>query len=159
MGFFGLAEGKRVMTTRPNNTRIWHAHYTTTVQCADGSSLPANLRIYSPMNDILHSDNTVAFVYARAHIASTSLVLMDASHVIPFPGDPLSDSYGDSVPNLPNPFVIALGHVSGKASHLPDGSRTFPLALSEYVRDSTQVCAITYVYEHFCLCLSPLICS
>jgi hypothetical protein len=49
MGFFCLVEGKRVMTMRANNTRIWHVHYTSSVQCADGSSLPANIRIYSPM--------------------------------------------------------------------------------------------------------------
>jgi hypothetical protein len=155
MGFFGLAEGKRVMTTRPNNTRIWHAHYTTTVQCTDGSSLPANVRIYSPMNDVLHPDDTVAFIYARAHISASSTVVMDASHVVPVPGNALDDSYEDSVPNLPNPFVIALGHVSGKASHLPDGSRTFPIAVSEYVRDSTQLCAITYVHHLVLLYLFP----
>jgi hypothetical protein len=34
MDFFGLAEAKRVMTTRPENTHIWHAHYTTIIQCA-----------------------------------------------------------------------------------------------------------------------------
>ena len=52
MGFFCLADGKRVMTTRANNTHIWHAHYTSTVQCADSTTLPANIRIYSPINDI-----------------------------------------------------------------------------------------------------------
>src|SRR5882762_8260072 len=147
MGFFCLAEGRRVMTTRANNTRIWHAHYTTTIQCADGSTLPANVRIYSPMNDVLHADNTIAFVYALAHIPTNSIVVMDASHVLPFPGDPLTDSYEDSVPNLPNPFVIALGHVSGNASHLPEGSRTFPILVSEYVRDNTQLCTLTYVRD------------
>src|SRR5258705_13321732 len=73
---------------------------------------------------------------------------MDASHVIPFPGNPLDDSYEDSVPsNLPNPFMIAFGHVSGKASHLPDGSHTFPIAVSKYVCDSTQHCVITYIHH------------
>jgi hypothetical protein len=80
-------------------------------------------------------------------MSMTSTVVMDASHVIPFPGNPLNYSYEDSVPNLPNPFMIALGHVSGKASHLPDGSRTFPIAVSKYVHDSTQLCVITYVHH------------
>ena len=147
MSFFALAEGRPVMTTCANNTRIWHAHYTTTIQCADGSTLPANVRIYSPMNDVLHADNTIAFVYALAHIPINSIVVMDASHVLPFPGDPQTDSYEDSVPNLPNPFVIALGHVSGNASHLPEGSRMFPILVSEYVRDNTQLCTLTYVRD------------
>jgi hypothetical protein len=144
------------MTTHANNTRIWHAHYTTSVQCADGTSLPANIRIYSPMNDILHAENTIALVYARAHITNDSTVLMDASHIIPCPGNPDDDSYQDSVPDLPNPFVIALGHVSGRASHLPDGSRTFPLAVSEYVRDNTQLSNIRCFSFEFLKCLPVL---
>jgi len=58
------------------------------------------------MNDVPHSDNTTAFVYARAQITNDLAVLMDASKIIPCPGDPDDDSYQDSVP------------VSGKASHL-----------------------------------------
>jgi hypothetical protein len=54
MDFFGLAKAKQVMSTHPKNMHIWHAHYTTTVQCTDGSSLPANVRIFSPMKDVLH---------------------------------------------------------------------------------------------------------
>ena len=142
MGFFCLADGKRVMTTRANNTRIWHAHYTSTVQCADSTTLPANIRIYSPINDIPHADNTIAFVYARAHITNDLTVLMDASEIIACPGDPNDDSYQDSVPDMPNPILIALGQVSGKASHLPDASRCFPLAVSEYVRDNTHLSTI-----------------
>jgi hypothetical protein len=95
--------------------------------------LPTNVRIYSPMNDVLHVNNTIAFVYARAHIPTNSIVVMDASHVLPFPGDPQTDSYEDSVPNLLNPFMIALGHVSGNGSYLPEGSQMFPILVSEYV--------------------------
>jgi hypothetical protein len=142
MGFFCLAEGKRVMTTRANNTRIWHAHYTSSVQCADGSSLPANIRIYSPMNDIPHADNMIAFVHARAHISNDFTVVMDASEIVACPGNPEDDAYQDTVPDMPNPFVLALGHVSGKASHLPDGSRSFPISVSEYVRDNMHLSTI-----------------
>ena len=143
MGFFGPAEGRWVMTTCPNNMHIWHAHYTTTIQCMDGSSLLTNVCIYSLMNDVLLPDNTVAFIYACAHISASSTVVMNASHVVPVPKNPLNDSYEDSVPNLLNPFMIALGHISGKGSHLPDGSHTFPIVVSEYVCDSTQLCVIT----------------
>jgi hypothetical protein len=60
----------------------------------------------------------VSFVNAQAHIPPNLIVIMDASHVISFPGNPQNDSYEDLVPNLLNPFIIALGHVSGNASHL-----------------------------------------
>jgi hypothetical protein len=127
------------MTTRANNTRIWHAHYATTIQCADGNTIPADLRIYSPMNDVLHADDTVAFIYARAHLPNNSPALLDASHIVACPGDPTDNDYEDSVPDLPHPFVIALGHVTGRASHSANGSRLFPIATSEYVRDNTQL--------------------
>jgi hypothetical protein len=94
------------------------------------------------MNDVPHPDNTVAFVYARAHISNDCTVLMDASEIVPCPGNPEDDSYQDSVPDMANPFALALGHVSGKASHLPDGSRCFPMAVSEYVRDNTHLSSI-----------------
>jgi hypothetical protein len=78
------------MTTKANNTRIWHAHYTTTIQCVDGIAIPADLRICSLMNDVLHANDTVAFVYARAHLPNNYVAILDASHVIPCP-DPAGD--------------------------------------------------------------------
>ena len=154
MGYFGLTEGKQIMTTCPNMC-ILHAHYATAVQCADGSSLPPNVHIYSLMNDVLHPYDTVAFIYACAHITRSSTVVMDTSHVVPFPGNALDDSYEDSVLNLPNPFVITLGHVSGKASYLPEGSCTFPITVSEYVHDSIQLCGIMYIHNLLLLYFIP----
>jgi hypothetical protein len=101
------------------------------------------------MNDIPHADNTIAFVYARAHVTNDSTVLMDASHVVPCPGNPEDETYEDSAPDLPHPFVIALGHVSGKASHFLKGSRTFPLTILDYVRDNMQMSMIRYVDLYF----------
>ena len=74
---------------------------------------------------------------------------MDASHVVPCPGNPEDETYEDSAPDLSHPFVITLGHVSGKASHFPEGSRTFPLTVSDYVRDNTQMITIRYVDLYF----------
>jgi hypothetical protein len=113
-----------------------------TIQCADRTALPANICIYSPMNDVPHSDNTIAFIYACTHVTNTHSVLIDASEIIPCPGDPDDDLYQDSVPDMPNPVLIALGHVSGKPNHLPDGSRSFSLTITEYVRDNTQLSMI-----------------
>ena len=142
MGFFCLADGKHVMTTRANNTRILHAHYTSTVQCVDSTTLPANICIDSPTNDIPHANNTIAFVYARTHITNDLTVLMDASEIIACPGDPNDDSYQDSILDMPNLILIALGQVSGKVSHLPDASCCFPLAISEYVWGNSHLSTI-----------------
>jgi hypothetical protein len=94
------------------------------------------------MNDIPHADNMIAFVHARAHISNDFTVVMDASEIVACPGNPEDDAYQDTVPDMPNPFVLALGHVSGKASHLPDGSRSFPISVSEYVRDNMHLSTI-----------------
>jgi hypothetical protein len=139
VGFLALAQGRRVMSTRPGGTtRTWHAFYVTSVQCADSSALPGELRIYSPMNDVLHPDHTIAFVHARAHITANGHVQLDASHLIRFPGDPEDESYENSIPDFPYPLIIALGNVSSRHSHTPNGSRVFPMSVSDYVRDSVQ---------------------
>ena len=68
LGFLALAQGHRVMSTHPGtNTHTSHAHYITSLQCADGAT---DLHIYSPMNDILNPDDTITFVHVRAHIGS-----------------------------------------------------------------------------------------
>jgi len=108
LGFLALAQGCRVMFTCPGtNTRTWHAHYITSLQCVDGATLPADLHVYSQMNDILHPDNTITFVHARAHIGSNRHIKLNASHLICFLGDP-----ENSIPDFPYPLIIALGNVS-----------------------------------------------
>src|ERR1700683_213463 len=50
IGFFALANGCHLQTIKPGTeTRTWHAHYTTTVQCSNPPFIPADLRIYSPL--------------------------------------------------------------------------------------------------------------
>src|SRR6267154_6240230 len=79
IGFFALASGRRLQTTKPGTTtRTWHAHYTTTIQCISPPYLPADVRIYSPINDVLHPENTIAFIVARVHVPSTGDILLDA---------------------------------------------------------------------------------
>ena len=95
--FFTLASGRRLQTIKPGTTiRAWHAHYTTTIQCVAPLYVPADLRVYSPINDILHPDDTIAFIVARVHLPQTSNILLDAIHIVPFPGDPSNNAYGDA---------------------------------------------------------------
>jgi hypothetical protein len=138
-GFFALGNGRRLQTTKHGTqTRTWHAHYTTTIQCVTPPYVPADLRIYSPINDILHPDNTIAFTIARVHIPRTGDVLLDALYIIPCPGNPSEDSYDDTVPDFQFPMVYGLGVVSSVHENLPDGSTAFSVTLTEYVRDTNQ---------------------
>ena len=76
MGFFCLAEGKRVMTTRPNSTRIWHAHYTSTIQCADGTFLPRRLHLFisfSVRRPPIRGSHSNRVTVHRRHVSVVSL--------------------------------------------------------------------------------------
>src|SRR3984957_21159771 len=99
VGFFGLASGHRVASERANNTRLWHAYYVSTIQCPEPPFLSTQLRIYSPINDPILPDNTVAHVVGKLHIpppdAADSSALIDAIHLTPCPVDPTTDNYED----------------------------------------------------------------
>ena len=94
IGFFGLASGHHLQTVKPGTAiRTWHAHYTTAIQCINPPHLPAGIHIYSPINDILHPDNTIMFIVAWVHVPHTGNVLLDALRIVPCPRDPSQDSY------------------------------------------------------------------
>jgi hypothetical protein len=155
IGFFALASGRRLQTTKPGTTtRTWHAHYTTTIQCISPPYLPADVRIYSPINDVLHPENTIAFIVARVHVPSTGDILLDALRIVPCPGDPSHDLYDENVPNFQFPMVYGLGIVSSPHETLSNGSCAFSVALTEYVRDANQQsnvqCVIMSNYASCC---------
>jgi hypothetical protein len=80
--FFALTSGRRMQTVKPGATiQMWHAHYTTTIQCINPPYLPTDLRIHSPMNEMLHPENTIAFIIVRVHVPQTGNVLLDAVHI------------------------------------------------------------------------------
>jgi len=146
IGFFALASGRRLQTINPRtNTRTWHAHYTTTIQCMTPPYLPADVRIYSPINDVLHPENTIAFIVARVHVPSTGDIILDAIRIVPCPGNPSHNSYDDAVPNFRFPMVYGLGIVSRPHETLPDGSTAFTVALTEYVRDANRQSSVQCV--------------
>ncbi|KIJ57953.1 hypothetical protein HYDPIDRAFT_72782, partial [Hydnomerulius pinastri MD-312] len=140
-GFFGVAAGRRVTSQKPGaSTKTYHCFYSTALHCTSGVSFPAELRVYSPFNDSVLPDNTVAFVIAKAHFPGgipKENVLLEASHVIPLPGDPSSDTYENSLPDSPYPFVAGLGSVPSRTETLADGvSKGFTVVSSDFVRDS-----------------------
>jgi hypothetical protein len=152
LAFFALANGHRLQTLKPGTSvRTWHAHYATTIQCITPPYVPADLRIYSPINDVLHPDNTIAFVVARVHIPHTGDILLDALHIVPCPGNPSDDSYDDTVPDFQFPMVYGLGVVSSPHESLPNGSTAFSVALTEYVRDANQQSTVQYIISYYAL--------
>jgi len=153
-GFFAVTGGRRVATQKPgSNTKTYYCFYTTALQSTDGASLPAQLRIYSPVNDRVLEDNTVVFAVSRAHMPAHETILLDVSHMYPIPGDPSApEAYDAHLPDCCVPFIIGLGTVPARAELLSDNaSKAFNVVSSEFVRDSLKTSIIQCVY-HYVLC-------
>ncbi|KAI6161855.1 hypothetical protein EDD17DRAFT_1421202, partial [Pisolithus thermaeus] len=113
--FFVLANSKHMKMFRAGSSMAtYHCIYETTIQCTSGVVFPAMLHVYSPFNDIVLSDNTVAFVSVKATIpanVSREPALLDTLYFVPLPGDPSSDTHEFVLPQWTVPFLISLGHV------------------------------------------------
>ena len=150
IGFLGLANAECIASPRPNGREVWHCFYATTLQCSSGIEIPAKICIYSPFNDVVHMNNTVAFVIAKAFCPPNDLVLLDAYHIFPVPGNPADEEeYESRAPDCPHPFMSGIGIVSGRAEVLADGiTKIFPVVVNEYVRDSVKTSTVQFVFFH-----------
>ncbi|KAJ7907696.1 hypothetical protein B0H13DRAFT_1879318 [Mycena leptocephala] len=122
IGFFALAQGKRIATLLPGATfPIHHNHYTYP---------SATLRVYSGSGDAPLPDNTIAFVIAKACAPTGKPIELDALYLSAFPGDPNDDQYDEHIPECPA-FIHGVGHVP--ANHTPqvlnDGTKVFTLCV------------------------------
>ncbi|KAI6117168.1 hypothetical protein EDD17DRAFT_1484632, partial [Pisolithus thermaeus] len=73
-------------------TLAYHSIYGMTIQCTSGVIYPASLCIYSPFNDVILPDNTVAFIEAKASVPVSiprDHVLLKTFLLIPLQGAPL----------------------------------------------------------------------
>ena len=147
IGFLALTGGKRVVSTK--SSKLYYCFYTTTIQCSGGVDIPAEIRVYSPYNDVPHPDDTIAFVIARAYCPLNNTALLDAYHLIPVPGNLTETEYQlQRVPDCPHPFVSGTGAVSG-TEVLADGvTKSFSVVVSDYVRDSTKSSTVQYGSFH-----------
>ncbi|KAJ7875957.1 hypothetical protein B0H13DRAFT_1632469 [Mycena leptocephala] len=102
IGFFALAQGKRIATLLPGATfPIHHNHYVTCLKSTsdDITMYPsATLRVYSGSGDAPLPDNTIAFVIAKACAPTGKPIELDALYLSAFPGDPNDDQYDVRAP-------------------------------------------------------------
>ncbi|KAI6015367.1 hypothetical protein F5J12DRAFT_717496 [Pisolithus orientalis] len=67
-GFFALSGGQLVQSLRPGATsKTYHCLYNTTARGMSSVVFPVQLQVYSPFNNSVHVDDTVAFVVARTY--------------------------------------------------------------------------------------------
>ncbi|KAH9948376.1 hypothetical protein B0H21DRAFT_690211 [Amylocystis lapponica] len=146
-GFFGLGAGRRASARTRNGNTTFFCYYTTTLQCSAGGMIPAELRVYSPRDDVPLADDTIAFVVARLFVPLNGTALLDAYSLFPVPGDPASDAYEAAIPDMPYPFVYGLGIVRSKWAPLPDGtSKAFTVDVHERVRDEQKPTSVQCVF-------------
>ena len=147
IGFFALTGGKCVVSTKLS--KVYYCFYTTTIQCTGGVDIPAEIHIYSPYSDIVHANDTITFLIARAFCPPNDIVLLDAYHLVPIPGSPTEMEYQlQHVPDCPYPVTSGISTVSS-TEILADGvTKAFSVVVSDYVCDGTKSSTVQYD----CLC-------
>ncbi|KAI0074524.1 hypothetical protein K474DRAFT_1521738 [Panus rudis PR-1116 ss-1] len=137
VGFFALGNGRRASSIAASGKTTWHMFYPTTIQCRSGAMIPAELRVYSPVNDTVLPVNSVVFLVARAHIprGQTCSAQLDSIVMHVVPGDVCEEEYENNVPDMPFPLAFALGSIPALFTIRPDSSRMFPLEAGDRVRE------------------------
>ncbi|KAI5995787.1 hypothetical protein F5J12DRAFT_703306, partial [Pisolithus orientalis] len=140
VGFFALSGGHHVQTTKAGGgVKAYHCLYNTVLQCVLGPVFPVQLHIYSLFNGLLLMDDSVAYVIVRAYIPPSipcDPILLEASDIVPFPGDPGSEKFKAAIPDCPWPFIFGVGTVTMHAVSLPDGvTKAFAVTSSDFMQD------------------------
>ena len=145
VGGFGLTFGCRIRTevSKSNGTTqaVYYMYYITSINCAMLGPISAELHRYSPPNDAVLADDTIAFVIAKVYVPPANVpgsILLEAIHIAPVPSDPTSDTYEDTVPNFHYPAVFAQGTVLNNHQEKQSGLVTFPMNVSDYIRGTTK---------------------
>ena len=70
-GFFGLTSGCHIHTevAKTNGTTqgVYYIYYITSMNCSVSGPISAKLHKYSPLNDTVLADNTIAFMIAKVY--------------------------------------------------------------------------------------------
>ncbi|EIW85870.1 hypothetical protein CONPUDRAFT_150645 [Coniophora puteana RWD-64-598 SS2] len=141
VGMLGLANGIRCSESN-GSSQTFYCYYDSALHCSQTRSAPAQIRVYSPKRDQVLPNDTVAFVIAKAYFERGGTILLDTQpqQFFPIPGDPSDEHYLDHVPEFSHPMLFAVGRVCPTSSgdSVASPVRRFDLAVSEYVRNSTQ---------------------
>ncbi|KAI6013915.1 hypothetical protein EDC04DRAFT_2504575, partial [Pisolithus marmoratus] len=145
--FFALVNGDHVKTFRGGSSAVtYHCVYETTIQCTSGVIFPVMPCVYSPFNDVVLPDNTMAFISVKVSIPAAvpwDPILLEGISVIAVPGDPKLDNYehtntnySNSVPDFPYPMVVSLGLATAPVRSLSDRTlKPFDALSTDYVHD------------------------
>ena len=159
VGFFAITDGHRVQTTKVisegNVLKMNYIVYTTSIQCTSGNAIAAELRVFvSPSSTIL-SDDTVAFVIAKAAIALDNDALLEACCLAAVPGNVSDSDYQDGIPHVLYPHIFAVGQAVNEMEW--DGNKkVIEVVATEYVRDQVSQSTLQYASLFHLDCNSKL---
>ncbi|KAF8449198.1 hypothetical protein L210DRAFT_3388333 [Boletus edulis BED1] len=149
--FFGVDVGRHISQQKPASREIYHCFYSTSFPAASDAEqrYPAEIRIYSPYNNIVLPDNTVVFLVAKGYFALHET--MKQQHLsLYLVCDPADTSYDNNVPDLTTPLIIGLDVVPSCFDILADGKLKMCMVLSsDYVRDVQKQSSIQYIHFTF----------
>jgi hypothetical protein len=103
------------------------------------------IRRHAPPGTQILPDDTVIFVFGKPYFGHDASAIIDAIFLLPFGGDPGSDSYQDAIPDLPYPIIISTGTVLSTAdSPLPPHS---VMSTSEFVDGGIKTFTLMSVFS------------
>jgi hypothetical protein len=154
-GFFRIAGGLRITlyhrhpyltdgastpsTTASDDTEYRFAHYNSTISSTRRPITFADIRAPEPINDDILSTKLVMFVMGTVFLQSgTRPSIIDATYLQVFPGDPNRPNYHSSIPRFPATHINAIGTIARRHSVQHDGSKTFTITISQFVREGVK---------------------
>ena len=156
MGFFKLEGSHRLLPTPAlplpaGSPPLLFPHYFSTISSFQNNLAFASIRGPGPLNTNVFHANTFVFLIGRVFVQTRRRqCLIDATHMHVVPPNTTAC---ECLPNLPAfraSYIRGLGSVSGQAQILPDGSKTFPVSLSQVVRDGMKRFQIVFVSSLLC---------
>ena len=151
IGFFKLEGGFRLLPTSslPSSSPtppLLFPHYFSTISSFQRHLAFASIRAPRPLNSTVIHGNTFVFLIGHIFIQTRRRhCLIDAIHMHVVPPNTTSCECAPNLPCFPASYIRGLGSVCGQAQILPDGSKTFPVSVSQVVRDSVKHFKVVFV--------------
>ena len=110
----------------------------------EGVSLPVIIRRYTPSQQPILMDETVAYIRGSLHVPVNDTAMIDCNQAfVTAPGIPTDPGYQDCCFDMPCLYVYAIGQVTTHADLSDDGvSWSFNISVNNYVMDDIKHCTL-----------------
>ena len=160
-GIVEITKGERYYPPDSEKKSL-HVHYKSIIQTASGElsfsllikfwlliiiegvSLPVIIRRYTPSQQPILMDETVAYIRGSLHAPINDTAMIDCNQAfVTALGIPTDPGYQDRCFDMLCLYVYAIGQVTTHADLSDDGvSRSFNIAVNDYVMDDIKNCTL-----------------